>query len=377
MTEGSQHMDVGMDPQHDDLADCLRDLAFLQRLTRSLANVYEHDEILDTFFAELSSRGDSDVIGMVRNEPFHVWVWSEPQQHVRAEALRDRLSIPYGRPEGRSGPGSSSRSHRHHTRQQRHLVLVPKSEDGHRVIQREGSSGRHEARMTLGPAIEGMLHIERDQERSFSTRERNMWDTVAMVLALAMGRTGKRRQWHESHGMNVLRDGFAEGDLNGLLHREMHAGYRYGVPSCLLLLDLDYFATVNIRLGHKAGDHILRSVAALVEENVREVDHVSRYGGETFAVVLPHTGLGQAEALAERIRAQVEQEAFRVDDGQVRLTTSIGLASCRHATGESVAGWIAAAESALSEAKTRGRNCVVTHAPSPHVPAQAALSLVA
>ncbi|MBH0178961.1 MAG: GGDEF domain-containing protein [Nitrospira sp.] len=130
----------------------------------------------------------------------------------------------------------------------------------------------------------------------------------------------------------------------------------------MLLLDLDYFKSVNDCLGHVAGDGVLERVAALVQERVREVDSVGRYGGEEFAVVLPHTDLSQAQALAERIRAEIERRAFDLDDGSVRITASFGVASLHDSSIESIGRWIAAADSALYEAKSHGRNRVAVHA---------------
>lgn len=150
--------------------------------------------------------------------------------------------------------------------------------------------------------------------------------------------------------------------LDGPLHRELNAGLRDGTPACLFLLDLDYFKSVNDRLGHVAGDGLLARVAALVQENVREADSVGRYGGEEFAVVLPRAELDQAQALAERIRAEIERHAFDLDEGSVRITASLGVASLRDPSIGTVGHWIAAADSALGLAKSQGRNRVGIHA---------------
>jgi diguanylate cyclase (GGDEF)-like protein len=150
--------------------------------------------------------------------------------------------------------------------------------------------------------------------------------------------------------------------LDGPLHRELNAGLLEDTPACLLLLDLDYFKSVNDRLGHVAGDGLLTRVAALVQENVRTGDSVGRYACEEFAIVLPHTELDQAQALAERIRAEIERHAFDLDEGSVRITASLGVASLRDPSIGTVGDWIAAADSALDRAKSQGRNRVGIHA---------------
>ena len=161
------------------------------------------------------------------------------------------------------------------------------------------------------------------------------------------------------------------------LTRELKSGLRYSAPACLMILDLDYFKTVNDRLGHMAGDSVLKELATLMSETVRDVDVVGRYGGEEFAIVLPHTSIRQAHTLAERLRSQIENHAFVVEDGIVRLTTSIGIADVCNPAIASVDDWVNAADSALYEAKAQGRNRVVVHTSIPLAPAQAATLCVA
>jgi diguanylate cyclase (GGDEF)-like protein len=145
----------------------------------------------------------------------------------------------------------------------------------------------------------------------------------------------------------------------------------------LLVVDLDYFTTVNDRLGHAAGDDVIKQIAALVQDNVRAVDCVGRFGGEQFAVVLPHTDVDMAQRLAERIRIDIERHAFDADGGQVRITASLGVASIRDGSITTAGGWISAAEGALHEAKTQGRNRVATHHAFTPAPAAAAVLRVA
>lgn len=158
--------------------------------------------------------------------------------------------------------------------------------------------------------------------------------------------------------------------LDGPLHRELNAGLLNDTPACLLLLDLDYFKSVNDRLGHVAGDGLLTRVAALVQENIRTGDSVGRYGCEEFAIVLPHTELDQAQALAERIRAEIERHAFDLDEGSVRITASLGVASLRDPAISTVGHLIAAAYAALGQAKSQGRNRVGIHAACSLMPPQ-------
>ncbi|HEY5626733.1 MAG TPA: diguanylate cyclase [Nitrospira sp.] len=126
----------------------------------------------------------------------------------------------------------------------------------------------------------------------------------------------------------------------------------------LLMLDLDYFKSINDRFGHPAGDEVLRQVAQVLTRCVRTVDSAYRYGGEEFAVLLPDTDSAPARVVAERIRREVEGLKITVDGGEnIGVTVSIGLANCP-ANGASYQDLVTAADTALYEAKHAGRNRV-------------------
>jgi diguanylate cyclase (GGDEF)-like protein len=206
-----------------------------------------------------------------------------------------------------------------------------------------------------------LLHLERRQG-TFTEAEFHVLSTVGTSLALAFRNADTHRQIQEL----ALRD-----SLTGLLNRrafeevltrEFKAGSRYNASACFLLVDLDYFKVVNDQLGHLAGDQVLTSMAALMRRAVRDIDAVGRYGGEEFGIVLPHTDLDRALVLAERLRRQIEYQAFEAGEGSVRTTASIGIAHIPDVTIRSVSDWVAAADSALYDAKALGRNRVAVHA---------------
>jgi diguanylate cyclase (GGDEF)-like protein len=151
--------------------------------------------------------------------------------------------------------------------------------------------------------------------------------------------------------------------LEEVLSRELKASTRYRASACLILIDVDFFKRVNDLFGHVGGDAVLKSVAAMIQQAVRDTDSVGRYGGEEFGIVLPHTDLDRAAVLAERLRNQIEQHEFDVDGGCVRITVSMGIAQIQDRTISTVPEWMAAADAALYEAKGGGRNGVVIHTP--------------
>lgn len=139
--------------------------------------------------------------------------------------------------------------------------------------------------------------------------------------------------------------------------RQLHARtQRDGQPLSLLFLDLDEFKALNDRLGHAAGDAALRAMTAVMRAEIREHDTIGRYGGEEFVVCLPNTGHARAMQAAERIRGRLQERARREPGGSLP-TVSIGVATLR--PDEELAALIRRADSAMYEAKAKGRNRVV------------------
>ncbi len=146
------------------------------------------------------------------------------------------------------------------------------------------------------------------------------------------------------------------------LAAECRRSSRTGDPLCLVLIDIDYFKKWNDRLGHAGGDEILRRMAEILNQSVRETDLLARYGGEEFALLAINTTLPGAAALGEKIRQAVEATSFVTDVPSERepLTVSVGVAAY---AGDRKQLFIDADE-ALYAAKDAGRNRLVVAPPS-------------
>ncbi len=132
-----------------------------------------------------------------------------------------------------------------------------------------------------------------------------------------------------------------------------------GEPLSLLITDIDHFKQFNDNYGHQTGDQVLRLVALAVKQNVKGHDVACRYGGEEFAVILPHTSLQQAVTVAEHIRrAVISKELVKRSTGENlgRITITIGAATFR--PGDTVQSLISRADKALYAGKHGGRNQV-------------------
>jgi diguanylate cyclase (GGDEF)-like protein len=142
------------------------------------------------------------------------------------------------------------------------------------------------------------------------------------------------------------------------LDEHLAAARRYGKKVSLLLTDIDHFKAVNDTYGHPVGDVVLRQVAALLQKEARTTDIAARYGGEEFALVMPETDLAGAVRTAERIRARVGDAVFRTDQGELKVTLSVGVATFP-SDADSKAALIERADGGLYHAKRHGRNQTV------------------
>jgi diguanylate cyclase (GGDEF)-like protein len=143
-----------------------------------------------------------------------------------------------------------------------------------------------------------------------------------------------------------------------LLKAEQARQQRTGQPLSLVLLDLDHFKRVNDAYGHQAGDVVLKGFAEAARSTLRGSDVLSRWGGEEFLLMLPDTGLEEAERCVDRMRQGVAQVTFDSVTRGLQITFSAGLTVCR--AGETLEAAIERADQAMYRAKRQGRNCTVS-----------------
>ena len=134
------------------------------------------------------------------------------------------------------------------------------------------------------------------------------------------------------------------------------AAERHGRPLAVGLIDVDHFKAVNDTHGHAAGDAVLAGVAARLGSRLRAEDHLGRFGGEEFLVLLPDTNPAAAAAVLEDLRAEISGAPIDSPAGELHVTVSAGWASW---SGEEPHELVARADTALYEAKLAGRNRVV------------------
>lgn len=156
-------------------------------------------------------------------------------------------------------------------------------------------------------------------------------------------------------------------ELTGLYNRrffqewldlEFKRTRRYKTDLSCLMIDIDYFKSVNDTYGHMMGDFVLAEVAGIIKQNTRGTDVAARFGGEEFVLLLPRTDRVLAMGLAERIRASIEAVRLNNDDITLTVTVSVGVSCSIQNALEDKSQLIELADKALYEAKRRGRNRV-------------------
>jgi len=204
----------------------------------------------------------------------------------------------------------------------------------------------------------GVISVAR-RGRPFSDDDLDVLRSLGAEAALALENIELHFQVRRQAVTDELTGLANHGRFQELLNAEIEQVRRYHHPIGLIMLDIDDFKAVNDTYGHPQGDAVLRHVARVLQENSRDADSPARYGGEELSLILPHTDLEGAHAIAERIRASVEGlRVARTDGGGVlRITASLGVAASRDGHKDAL---IADADAALYEAKRSGKNRTVS-----------------
>ena len=147
--------------------------------------------------------------------------------------------------------------------------------------------------------------------------------------------------------------------IDELLVQEEQRMRRLSGRVSVLMIDIDHFKRINDSMGHAVGDRALQHLAAVMRSQLREIDHLARWGGEEFVVLLPATSGAEAAVMAERLCERVRQLPLVNDDHRLALTASVGVAEWQGA-GDTVASLLARADAALYAAKRDGRDRVRT-----------------
>jgi diguanylate cyclase (GGDEF)-like protein len=196
----------------------------------------------------------------------------------------------------------------------------------------------------LKARVNSMLRIKRLQEE-IEERERELMEANERLRHMSQtdALTGLENRRH----------------IETRLEEMFEHAKRLAEPFSCVMVDLDKFKSVNDEYGHQVGDAVLKQLARILKNEVREIDHAGRYGGEEFILLLTGTVLDAAVTFAERVRKAIEDHTFTFEGGTLKRTASFGVAGWPHPKVSTCDGLVKAADDALYVAKETGRNRVV------------------
>jgi len=213
-----------------------------------------------------------------------------------------------------------------------------------------------------------LLSVKAGTDKSFRDLQEEAREKIATLSAATVmeniGMKERNQQLLHRSRTDALTGVSNRAAFDERLLSELERARRMQSPLTLCLLDIDHFKKFNDTYGHQVGDQVLQAVAKALDDAIRKMDFVGRYGGEEFAVIAPECNLAKAFALAERLREAVEEIKFEAAGQKLRVTTSVGVAfalwpGCERNSAE----LIKAADIKLYEAKHAGRNCCRSEQP--------------
>jgi diguanylate cyclase (GGDEF)-like protein len=212
--------------------------------------------------------------------------------------------------------------------------------------------------MTFHGQATGLLVAESNDKGFFGERDEQLLSVVARSAGLALENAELLKRTEELSIMDELTESYNYRYFVQKFQEEKRRAVRYRLPLSIIMIDIDWFKKLNDGYGHEAGNAVLRRLAQIVKECIRDVDIFARYGGEEFVVILPQTPLVEARRIGERIRTQVETTIIDTGPtGKVKITVSIGVSSYPE-NGRSEEELVTVADQALYQAKGNGKNLV-------------------
>jgi diguanylate cyclase (GGDEF)-like protein len=207
----------------------------------------------------------------------------------------------------------------------------------------------------------GVLWIFEDG-RGFSADEIACARLIAAHADLALTNAERYHRAKERAFIDDVTEVYNARFLRQAIEHEIQRAERYGKQLCVLFLDLDRFKLVNDQHGHLVGSQVLRRLSEVLQQCIRQVDTLARYGGDEFTILLVDTGIEEGLAVGERIRRTVAATPFEGGRGTpIRLTLSVGVAAYP-THGREHEGLLDLADKAMYRAKSLGRNCVCSAA---------------
>lgn len=352
MSKGPEKNPPPIESTSNKLEESLKDLSILYRISESISGTLEEQELIHKLFQ-----------GFDQDLPFErlaLLLVDEKGEGLKIEAARgfpdDGLAgrtIPIA--DGVSGRACFSRN----------TVLLSEMPVASRYLfhrdEKRGGGSFITIPLLVGEKSLGVLTVGHPSGEPFRETEIQFLTSLANQIAVAVDRCRLYSRTKELSVRDELTGLYNRRHFQEVMRMEIKRASRFASTTSLLMIDVDFFKEFNDTYGHVKGDLMLKELARLLTEHVREVDTVARWGGEEFVVVLPDTPLTDAVHVAEKLRSLVEEQSAvfcTLLEVTRALTVSIGVSSYPEGA-DSEETLLNTADVALYEAKEKGRNCVV------------------
>lgn len=233
---------------------------------------------------------------------------------------------------------------------------------------RGSSNGRLRSSISLPLVNEGKVlgcaSLNSDRSNAFDAQALQFFSLITYQVTSSMKHSQVISSMKDMAIYDTLTHLYNRGHLDHVLEEEFRNSSLKKQPLSIIMVDIDHFKAINDRYGHDEGDKALVHIASLLKASLRKHDIVARFGGEEFLVILPRTIMKDAVVIAERIRRSVETTPLSAGDEKIHLTVSLGIAAIPAIWPDSKEEFTKCADTALYEAKNKGRNRVCFYVPT-------------
>lgn len=322
-------------------------MQFLHRLADSISGVGSVAQLFDQTFRELSGLVQFDLaVGVMLEQNLNMFLSRRPEaRRLDERRLMDRI---------RSSLTSETMVNFESTE-----AMVVSDADSLPSRSDAGNEIEHECATVLRQEgrVAGLVAIYRG-DQPFSQEDEDLLHVVSSLLSLVLANIRAHHKIQQLADQDELTGMGNKRSMRKRLGAEVERSRIYKVPLSVLMFDVDDFKLINDSFGHPLGDVLLSELCGAIKETLRPTDHLARFGGDEFTIVLPHTDLKGARATADRILERVRKLRIMSDDGRMITTSvSIGLATFLDSD-QGPADLLQRADDRLYDSKHGGKNRV-------------------
>jgi diguanylate cyclase (GGDEF)-like protein/PAS domain S-box-containing protein len=211
------------------------------------------------------------------------------------------------------------------------------------------------APLIMGEHVLGALSLESSSRAAFTESDLDLAVSFAATATAAIRNAQLHAEVQKQAITDTLTGIYNRRGFFELGRREVERALRFGRPLAAIMLDVDNFKRVNDNFGHQEGDRALQHLSDCLNNNIRKVDILGRYGGDEFSILLPEIDMFAASTVAERLRHSVFSMPIEIDKGSIQMTISLGIAKVSSDTPD-LDTLLDRADQAMYAAKNAGRN---------------------